>query len=104
MRQASKKQRATEPSRASLRDIPEIDFSNAVLLGRGPVGLRAAHALFASRRGRPRKGIKPDGSLPRSLRFTDAMWRDLKRCAKQRKVTLHGLLRQVISEWLAKAA
>jgi len=34
----------------------------------------------------------------------DAMWRDLERRAKRKGVTLHALLREVIAEWLARAA
>ena len=104
MKKASKRKRTVEPSAASLREIPEIDFSKAVALGRGAVGLRRARALLKARRGRPKKGTHPDGSSPRSIRFSDAMWRDLERRAKRKGVTLHSLLRKVIAEWLARAA
>ena len=105
MKKASeKKRRATEPSRASLRDIPEIDFSKAVVLGRGAAGLRKAQTLLKTRQGRPKKGARPDGSTPRSIRFSDPMWHELERRAKRRGVPLHALLREVIAEWLTKAA
>jgi hypothetical protein len=32
------------------------------------------------------------------------MWKDLERRAKRRHMTLHALLREVIAEWLTKAA
>ena len=105
MKKASKKtRRATEPSRASLRDIPEIDFSKAVVLGRGAAGLHKARALLKKRQGRPKKGTRPAGSSPRSIRFSDPMWRELEQRAKRRGVSLHALLREVIAEWLTKAA
>ncbi len=100
----SKKGRATEPSRASLRDIPEIDFSNAAVLGRGAAGIRKARALLKTRQGRPKKGTRPDGSSPRSIRFSDPMWHELEQRAKRRGVPLHALLREVIAEWLTRAA
>jgi hypothetical protein len=104
MKKASKKKRAAEPSAASLKEIPEVDFSRAVVLGRGAAGLRRAQALLKARRGRPRKGAQPDGSSPRSIRFSDAMWRALEKRAKQRGITLHALLREVIEAWLTNAA
>jgi hypothetical protein len=104
MKKASNKKRAAEPSTASLREVPEVDFSKAVVLGRGEAGLRRARALLKARRGRPREGARPDGSSPRSIRFSDAMWRDLERRARRRGIALHALLREVIAEWLAKAA
>lgn len=104
MKKASSKKRVTEPSRASLREIPEIDFSRVVVLGRGAVGLRRARALLKTQQGRPKKGVHPEGSSPRSIRFSDAVWRDLERRAKRRGITLHTLLREVIAEWLTKAA
>jgi hypothetical protein len=104
MKKTTKKSRASEPSAASLREIPEIDFTKAVVLGRGAEGLRKARALLEARRGRPRKGTRADGSRPRSIRFSEAMWRDLERRAKQRGITLHALLREVIAEWLVRAA
>jgi len=45
-----------------------------------------------------------DGSTPRSVRFSDALWRSLERRARARGITLHALLREVIADWLARAA
>jgi hypothetical protein len=101
---ASDKKGSAEPSRASLRDIPELDFSTAVVLGRGASGLRNARALLKSRQGRPKKGKPAAGSSPRSIRFSDPMWRALELRARRRGMTLHALLREVIAEWLTKAA
>jgi hypothetical protein len=98
------KNRAAEPSAASLRAIPELDLSRAVVLGRGAAGLRRARAMLKAQRGRPRKGIRAAGSSPRSVRFTDKTWLELERRAKRRGVTLHALLREVIADWLNKAA
>jgi hypothetical protein len=96
--------RKQEPSQASLREIPEVDFSKAAILGRGAAGLRRARALMTARRGRPKKGTRPDGSTPRSVRFSDALWRSVERRARARGITLHALLREVIADWLARAA
>jgi len=104
MKKARKSRSAADPSAASLREIPEVDFSKAVVLGRGAAGLRRARALLKAQRGRPKKGTLPGGSSPRSIRFSDAMWRDLERRARRRGITLHALLREVIADWLAKAA
>jgi hypothetical protein len=104
MKKANRRKRTAEPSAASLREIPEIDFSKAVVLGRGATGLRRARTLLKAKRGRPKKGTQPEGSSPRSIRFSDTMWRDLERQAKRRGVTLHALLREVIADWLTRAA
>ena len=104
MKKVTSKQGSREPTRASLRAIPGLDFSKAIAFGRGAAGLRRARALLKVRRGRPPKGLTPEGSSPRSIRFTDAMWRDLERRARRRKMTLHALLREVIADWLARAA
>ena len=103
MKKTSRKP-TTEPSAASLRAIPELDFSKAIVLGRGAAGLQRARALLKARRGRPSKGTRAAGSSPRSIRFTDEMWLALERRAKRRGITLHALLREVIAEWLTKAA
>jgi hypothetical protein len=98
------RKRLSEPSAASLRAIPELDLSKAIVLGRGAKGLQRARALLKERRGRPHKGVTPSGSIPRSVRFTEQMWRELERRAKRRGMTLHALLREVIAEWLTRAA
>jgi hypothetical protein len=61
---------------------------------------RAAH-LVASTRGRPRTGETAAGSRARSLRLPDAAWAELEREAKQRKLSLHKLLRVIVAEHLA---
>jgi hypothetical protein len=104
MKKTSVRRRSVEPTSRSLKEIPEIDFSTAVVLGRGQKGLERARALMIAKRGRPRKGARPDGSTPRSIRFSDRMWRDLERRAKRRRMSLHALLREVIADWLTKAA
>ena len=103
-KKTTRKTQSREPSVASLRAIPELDFSKAIVLGRGAAGLRRAHALLKERRGRPRAGTSPTGSSPRSIRFTDQMWLELERRAKRRRITLHALLREVIADWLTTAA
>jgi predicted DNA-binding ribbon-helix-helix protein len=60
--------------------------------------------MLKAQRGRPRKGTRAPGSSPRSVRFTDETWLELERRAKRRGITLHALLREVIADWLTKAA
>lgn len=104
MKKTNARKPDSEPTSRSLKEIPELDFSTAIVLGRGHEGLKRARVLMNAKRGRPRKGARPDGSTPRSIRFSDRMWRDLERRAKRRHVSLHALLREVIADWLTRAA
>ncbi len=106
MKKASKHAKAMKrgPSAAALREIPEIDVKTAIVLGRGEVGLVRARAFLKAARGRPPKGQRAPGSKPRSVRFSDATWQQLERQARRRRTTLHALLRNVIAEWLERAA
>jgi hypothetical protein len=52
---------------------------------------------------------KNRGDLARPLAgafcsWSASIWRDLERRAKQKGMKLHALLREVIAEWLRKAA
>lgn len=105
MKKASKTVgRKRGPSAASLREIPEVDLKTTLVLGRGDAGLTRARAFLKAARGRPPEGQQAPGSSPRSIRFSDAMWRQLEREARKRRTTLHALLRDVIAEWLERAA
>ena len=59
-----------EPSRSSLRDIPEVDFGRAKVR-RNPYARRiAANGISVHvARGRPRKGTETGVTIPRSIRF-----------------------------------
>jgi hypothetical protein len=100
-RRKAKKHR--EPSKASLREIPEVDFS------------KARRSLYAARiakegifvqvgRGRPEKVMEVGGTYPRSVRFPDAVWKQIETRAKARGMTVHAALREAILSWLKSAA
>jgi len=103
-----KKARTTkqrEPSKASLREIPEIDFAKATVR-KNPYANRIAKEGFTVRvgRGRPTKADQVGGTAPRSVRFPDDVWKELEQQAKRRGLTLHAALREAILTWLKRAA
>ena len=93
------------PSRASLREMPEVDFTRAKIR-RNPYAHRVAtegasvHVL----RGRPRKGSETGPTSPRSIRFPDAVWRTLEKRAKAEGITLHAALRAAVLTWVEGAS
>ena len=94
-----------EPSRASLRDIPQIDFSKASVR-RNPYAARIAKEGITIQvgRGRPKKLLEVGGTRPRSVRFPDAVWKQIEACAKAQGMTLHAALREAILARLKAAA
>jgi hypothetical protein len=100
---ASRKHR--EPSRASLREIPEIDFTK-VKVRRNPYAARIASEgiVLQVGRGRPKKLLEVGATRPRSVRFPDDVWALLERRAKARGMTLHAALREAIVRWAKTAA
>ncbi len=109
MKKVSKKtKRATkhrEPSKASLKEMPEVDFAEA-RVRRNPYAARIAKEGITVQvgRGRPRKLEEVGGTSPRSVRFPDEVWRKLERRAEKEGITLHAALRQAILAWLEHAA
>jgi hypothetical protein len=90
-----------EPSRASLREIPEVDFK-AAKVRRNPYAERiAAEGIIHAGRGRPRKGQETGPTIPRSIRFPAPVWKRLEKRAKAEGITLHAALRAAILEWAA---
>jgi hypothetical protein len=79
--------------------MPEVDFSK-VRTRRNPYAKRIANEGLVVQvgRGRPRQ-LWPRGSIPRSVRFSPAIWTLLERCAKAKGLTLHAALRQAILAW-----
>jgi hypothetical protein len=92
------------PSRKSLQAIPEANFENAAIIGRGDEGQREVLAYLRAKRGRPKKGEPQSRATTRSLRLTEATWQALERVAKQRHTTVHALLREAVAETLSKTA
>lgn len=94
-----------EPSKRSLREIPEVDFRRA-RVERNPYagGIAAEGLVIQVGRGRPKRLLESGGTTPRSVRFPDAIWALLESRAKARKLTLHAALREAILEWARHAA
>lgn len=93
-----------EPSAAALREMPEVDFDSAPIIGRGADGMKKVQEYMRANVGHPKKGSAPATTSPRSIRFSDATWAALERKAKKEGVSLHSLLRNVIVDWLSKAS
>ena len=104
MKKAKRSEHA-EPSKESLREIPEIDFSKATVR-KNPYAKKIAKdgIVVQVGRGRPRKLLEVGGTSPRSVRFPDAVWEQLEKRAKKKGITLHAALREAILAWLNSAA
>jgi hypothetical protein len=94
-----------EPSKRSLREIPEVEFRKT-RVKRNPYARRiAAEGLVVQvGRGRPKRLLESGGTTPRSVRFPDKIWALLKKRAQAKGITLHAALREAILEWARKAA
>ena len=92
-----------EPSRASLRDMPEVNFDRAKVR-RNPYAPRVAADGISIhvRRGRPKKGTETGPTIPRSVRFPARVWRHLERRAKAEGLPLHAALRAAVMAWVNK--
>jgi hypothetical protein len=100
---SSKSQRA--PSKTSLQEMPEVDFSRT-RLRRNPYArrIKAEGLVVQVGRGRPQKVLEVGGTVPRSVRFSPAVWALLERRAKAKGLTLHAALREAIVAWARRAA
>ena len=94
-----------EPSAASLREIPEVDFSKS-RIRRNPYAARVAREGLVVQigRGRPRKLLEVGGTRPRSVRFSDVVWKQIEVVARARGLSVHAALREAILAWLGRAA
>jgi len=90
-----------EPSRASLREMPEVNSEKAKIR-RNPYALRIAAEGISihPRRGRPRKGTETGPTIPRSVRFPDTVWKHLEKRAKAEGIPLHAALRAAVLAWI----
>jgi len=94
-----------EPSKTSLAEIPEIDFSRVHVRKNPYAGRIAKNGIEVQvGRGRPVRFLEVGGTHPRSVRFPDAIWSQLEGRAQERGLTLHAALRTAILDWLKKAA
>jgi hypothetical protein len=89
------------PSRASLREMPEVNFDKA-RVRRNPYALRIAKEGISIQvgRGRPRKGTETGPTIPRSVRFPADVWTHLERRAKAQGMPLHAALRAAVLAWI----
>lgn len=103
MKKASKK--SHEPSRSSLKEMPEVDFATAKVR-RNPYAKRIAREGIAiqTNRGRPRRGEETGPTVPRSIRFPDSVWRKIEERAALEGLSLHAALRAAVLEWIARHA
>ena len=94
-----------EPSAASLREIPEVDFSKS-RIRRNPYVARVAREGLVVQigRGRPKKLLEVGGTRPRSVRFSDVVWKQIEVVARARGLSVHAALREAILAWLGRAA
>jgi hypothetical protein len=99
-KKASRKASTNAPSKASLREIPEMDFTTGVIR-RNPYAGRIAKEGFTVHvsRGRPKKGTETGPTIPRSVRFPASIWKDLERRAKAEGIPLHAALRAAVLAW-----
>jgi hypothetical protein len=94
-----------EPSKRSLREMPEVDFRRARVRRNPYAGRTAAGGLIVQvGRGRPKRLLESGGTTPRSVRFPDDIWALLEARARAKGLTLHAALRQAILEWARDAA
>ena len=98
MKKASR--RMKEPSRSSLRDVPEVDFRTANVR-RNPYAPRIAATGMSVhvKPGRPRKGTETGPTIPRSVRFPQEVWRRLEERARAEGLPLHRALRAAVLAW-----
>jgi hypothetical protein len=105
MKKAKRMPKHPEPSKASLKEMPEVDFTKARVI-RNPHAARIAKEGITVQigRGRPRKLAEVGGTSPRSVRFPDKVWTMIERRAKKKEIALHAALREAILAWLENAA
>jgi hypothetical protein len=94
--------KAREPSKASLREIPEVDFEHA-RVRRNPYAARIAAEGIHVTRGRPTNGTESGPTVPRSVRFPAKLWKELEAKAKAQGMSLHSALRAAILDWAKRA-
>lgn len=104
MKRANRKSQS-EPSKASLKEIPEVDFAKAKVR-RNPYAKRIAREGISIQiaRGRPPKGEEIGPTVPRSIRFPASVWKQIEKRAAAEGISLHAALRAAVLEWMARHA
>jgi hypothetical protein len=98
-----KTRKPREPSKESLREIPEVEFDTAKIRRNPYAALVAAEGIVHVGRGRPKKGTETGPTVPRSIRFPAPVWKLLQLRAKSEGLTLHSALRNAILDWAKRA-
>lgn len=88
------------PSKASLREMPELDFKK-MKVTRNPYAKRYAEegVTVHVARGRPKRGTETGLTAPRSIRFPVNVWKHLEERAKRDGLPLHAALRAAVLAW-----
>lgn len=100
---AMKVSRQREPSRASLREMPEVDFSKA---RRNPYAARIAKEGITIQigRARPRQLVAPSAVPSVSVDLPKTLWKRVEARAAARGISVETALREAIIEWATEAA
>ena len=98
-----KVRRQTEPSRLSLREMPEVDLKDGRWRPNPYAARIAAEGFTLPKRGRPKKGEETGRSVIRSVRFPARVWASVESVAKAKGMSVHAALRAAILEWIARA-
>jgi len=108
MKKASRtkaKAKQAEPARASLTEMPEVDFSKARVRRNHHAARIAKEGITVQvGRGRPRRLEEVGGTTPRSVRFPNEMWKIIEARATKKGITVHAALREAILAWVDRAA
>lgn len=101
-----KKRKAStrSPSKASLREMPEVDFPMGVRRGVYAERVAKDGITVHVRRGRPMKGTETGPTATRSIRFPEETWRQIEVRARAEGVAVHAALRAAVLAWVDKGA
>src|SRR5215831_17188213 len=92
------------PSRKSLREMPEADFSHSrIRPNRYAAKTIASASKIQYGKGRPPKGNEVGPTPTRSIRFPEAVWKDLENEARARATSVHALLREIVLTHLTRS-
>jgi hypothetical protein len=103
------------PSKASLREMPERRANAKTKPNKFAAKIAKEGGLTYQvdgekprwvplPQGRPKKSEATEASKPRSVRLPDSVWDELQAHAKARGVGVHTLLRELVAEYLGRAA
>jgi hypothetical protein len=103
------------PSKASLREMPERHANTKTKPNKFAAKIAKQGGLTYQvdgekprwvplPQGRPKKSTATEPSKPRSVRLPDSVWDELQARAQRRGVGVHTLLRELVAEFLRKAA